>query len=71
MVQNAVAEAEATHSLNRVLSQTFLIQNPGMIEKFSLLPRLHQIHKRETSGKKPTRNHGKNKLGVIKMKKNV
>jgi len=40
----AVAEAAVAHSLNSVLSQTSLIQNPDMIEKFSLFPKQHQLH---------------------------
>ena len=51
MVQNTVAETAVAHSLNSVLSQTSLIQNPGMIEKFPL-PKPHQIHVRATSEKK-------------------
>lgn len=39
MVQNAVAEAAVAHSLNSVVSQTSLIQNPSRIGKFSLLPK--------------------------------
>lgn len=46
LVQNAVAEASVAHALNNVLLQTSLIQNPSMTEKFSFLPKAHQLHMR-------------------------